>query len=230
MKSIYKLVAAIILICPVSCNKYLHEEPIGVITEEVPPTHASVIYSVTSSYQLLSNTLNIIDTWAWDKGTVLRNDFILEDIAAGDMQKKWNPDGDQAWMDQFSDFSFTASNPGINGQWTYDYAGISRTNKAISYLTDDKLTADLGFDESTKKILLGQVYFLRAFYYFDLVNKYGDVPLILTPLKNFADAYNVAKKETRANIYVQISKDLDLAESLLPDGKYLNPVEKWRVS
>lgn len=230
MKSIYKLLAAIILICSVSCKKYLHEAPIGIITEGVPPTHASVIYSVTSSYQLLSNTLNIIDTWAWDKGTVLRNDFILQDIAAGDMQKKWNPDGDQAWMDQFSDFSFTASNPGINGQWTYDYDGISRTNKAISYLTDNKLMADLGFDESAKKILLGQVYFLRAFYYFDLVNLYGDVPLILTPLNSFAEAYNVAKKETKANVYVQISKDLDLAKSLLPDGKYLDPVEKWRVS
>ena len=29
-----------------------------------------------------------------------------------------------------------------------------------------------------RKYLLGQVYFLRAFYYFDLVNLYGDVPLL----------------------------------------------------
>lgn len=230
MKSIYKLLAAIIMICIVSCNKYLHEAPIGIITQGVPPTHTSVIYSVTSSYQLLSSTINIIDTWAWDKGTVLRNDFILQDIASGDMLKKWSPDGDQAWMDQYSDFSFTASNPGVNGQWTYDFDGISRSNLAISYLTDDKLTADLGFDDSAKKILLGQVYFLRAFYYFDLVNLYGDVPLVLTPLNSFADAYKVAKKETKANVYIQISKDLDLAKSLLPDGKYLDPVDKWRVS
>ena len=82
-----------------------------------------LLYSVTISYQLLSSTLNIIGEWGWDDGTVLRNDFILQDIASGDMMKKWNPDGDQAWMDQFTDFSFTSSNAGIKGQWSYDFAG-----------------------------------------------------------------------------------------------------------
>ncbi len=230
MKSIYKLLTVLLIITSVSCEKDLHETPIGIITEGVPPTHESVIYSVTSSYQLLSSTLNIIGEWGWDDGTVLRNDFILQDIASGDMQKKWNPDGDQAWMDQFSDFSFTASNAGINGQWSYDFAGVSRSNTAISYLNDETLASSLAFDETTRKNLLGQVYFLRAFYYFDLVNCYGDVPLLLEPLKSFADAYSVAKSETKENIYLQISSDLELAKSFLSDGKYSNTSEKWRVS
>ena len=91
MKSIYKILAALLLICTASCKKELHKTPIGIITEGIAPTHESVIYSVTSTYQLLSNTLNIIGDWGWDDGTVLRNDFILQDIASGDMQKKWNP-------------------------------------------------------------------------------------------------------------------------------------------
>jgi starch-binding outer membrane protein, SusD/RagB family len=230
MKSIYKILAAFIIICAVSCNKELHKTPIGIITEGVSPTHESVLFSVTNSYQLLSSTLNIIGEWGWDDGTVLRNDFILQDIASGDMLKKWNPDGDQAWMDQFSDFSFTSSNSGIKGQWSYDYAGVARTNLSISYLTDDELVSSLAIDEATRKSLLGQVYFLRAFYYFDLVNLYGDVPLLLEPLKNFADAYSIAKRETKANVYAQISKDLAEAKTLLPDGKYSNATEKWRVS
>lgn len=230
MKSIYKILAALVIVCTAGCSKELHKTPIGIITEGIPPTHESVIYSVTSSYQLLSSTLNIIGNWGWDDGTVLRNDFIMQDIASGDMLKKWNPDGDQAWMDQFADFSFTSSNSGVKGQWSYDYAGIARTNLAISYLTDATLTASLGIDETLRKSLLGQVYFLRAFYYFDLVNLYGDVPLLTAPLKNFADAYSVAKRETKANVYVQISKDLADAKSLLPDGKYAAADEKWRVS
>src|SRR5450759_5042931 len=125
MKSIYKILAALLLICTVSCEKYLHETPIGILTQGVPPTHESVLYSVTSSYQLLSSTLNIIGEWGWDDGTVLRNDFILQDIASGDMQKKWNPDVDHAWMDQFSVFCFTSSNAGVNCQLSYDYACIS---------------------------------------------------------------------------------------------------------
>jgi hypothetical protein len=230
MKSIYKILAALTVICMVSCKKELHKTPIGVITEGVAPTNQSVKYSVTSSYQLLSSTLNIIGNWGWDDGTVLRNDFILQDIASGDMLKKWNPDGDQAWMDQFADFSFTSSNSGIKGQWSYDYAGVARTNLSISYLTDATLMTSLGIDEATRTKMLGQVYFLRAFYYFDLVNLYGDVPLLTAPLKNFADAYNVAKRETKTNVYIQIGKDLDLAKTLLPDGKYSDATEKWRVS
>src|SRR5665647_1303536 len=230
MKSIYKILAALVIICTVSCKKDLHKTPIGILTEGVPPTHASILYSVSSSYQLLSSTLNIIGNWGWDDGTVLRNDFIMQDIASGDMLKKWNPDGDQAWMDQFSDFSFTSSNSGVKGQWSYDFAGIARTNLSISYLTDATLTTKLGIDETTSKTLLGQVYFLRAFYYFDLVNLYGDVPLLLAPLKNFADAYSIAKRETKAKVYIQISKDLDQAKTLLPDGKYSDSTEKWRVS
>lgn len=230
MKSIYKILGALLIISTVSCKKDLHETPIGILTEDVPPTHTSVTYSVTSSYQLLSSTLNIIGSWSWDDGTVLRNDFVLQDIASGDMQKKWNPDGDQAWMDQFADFSFTASNAGINGQWSYDYAGISRCNKAINHLTDETLTTKLAFDETTRKYLLGQVYFLRAFYYFDLVNLYGDVPLLLKPLKTFSEAYDVSKRETKANVYIQISKDLDEAKTMIPSGKYSDATEKWRVS
>ncbi|HET7115613.1 MAG TPA: RagB/SusD family nutrient uptake outer membrane protein [Hanamia sp.] len=230
MKSIYKILAPILIIVAVGCQKELHKTPIGIITEGVPPTHESVLYSVTNSYQLLSSTLNIIGEWGWDDGTVLRNDFILQDNASGDMLKKWNPDGDQAWMDQFSDFSFTASNAGIKGQWSYDYAGVARTNLAISYLTNQDLVTSLSIDELTAKNLLGQVYFLRAFYYFDLVNLYGDVPLITEPLKNFADAYNVAKRETKENVYKQIDEDLSQAKSLLQDGKYSDPNDKWRVS
>ena len=230
MKSIYKILAAFIIIGAVSCNKELNKTPIGIITEGVPPTHESIIYSVTNSYQLLSSTLNIIGEWGWDDGTVLRNDFIMQDIASGDMLKKWNPDGDQAWMDQFSDFSFTSSNSGVKGQWSYDFAGVARTNLAIHNLTNTELVSSLGIDENTRKYLLGQVYFLRAFYYFDLVNLYGDVPLLLKPLENFADAYAVAKRETKENVYLQISQDLEEAKSLIPDGKYSSATEKWRVS
>ncbi len=233
MKSIYKILAVLLIICSVSCKKELYKDPIGLLTPDqinTDPKLGTVKSSVLSSYQMLSSTLNLIGNWGWDDGTVLRGDFILQDIASGDMQKKWNPDGDQAWMDQFSDFSFTASNGGFNGQWSYDFEGISRANVAISYLTNDAIIAKIGIDEPTKKNLLGQVYFLRAFYYFDLVNLYGDVPLLLTPLKSFSDAYNVAKREKKANIYIQISKDLDAAKSLLPDGKYSDATEKWRAS
>lgn len=219
------------LLSVLSCD--LYKEPVGLLTPDKisqEPTLNTVKLAVTSSYQMLASTLNLLGQWRWDLGLVFRNDPVLHDMASDDVKKKWNPDGDQAWMDQVSTFNFTASNQAFNGQWTYDYEGISRANTAISYLTDASLTAKIGIDAATKNRLLGESYFLRAVYYFDLVNNFGDVPLLLTPLKSFADAYAVAKRETKDKVYGQISADLAQAKTLLPSSKYSDPVEKWRAS
>lgn len=233
MKSRFNILLIALVLFMTSCDNYLTKDPIGLLTPEqvnLEPTATSVEYSVSSSYQLLSSTLNIIGEWGWDDGTVLRNDFILQDIASDDMQKKWNPDGDQAWMDQFNNFSFIASNGGLNGTWAYDYDGISRANTAISYLTDDAMMSKLNLGESLKNRMLGESYFLRAFYYFDLVNNFGDVPLLLKPLTSFAEAYNVATRADKAQVWQQISDDLSNAKGLLPNSKYSSDEDKWRVS
>jgi tetratricopeptide (TPR) repeat protein len=234
MKSFYKIVTfLLILAAGFGCTKDLHKDPIGLLTPDqisTDPTLNTVNSAVRSTYQMLSNTLNLLGEWRWDLGTVFRNDYILYDMASDDVQKKWNPDGDQAWMDQVSSFNFTASNQAFNGQWSYDYEGISRANIAISYLTDAAIISKIGMAESLKNRLLGEVYFLRAFYYFDLVNNFGDVPLLLKPLSSFSEAYNVSKRESKEKVYAQISADLAQAKTLLPNSHYSDNTEKWRVS
>lgn len=233
MKMKYSIFLVAFILFFASCEDYLSKDPIGLLTPEqvnLDPTETSVKYSVSSSYQLLSSTLNIIGSWGWDDGVVTRNDFILQDIASDDMQKKWNPDGDQAWMDQFDNFSFIASNGGFNGTWSYDYEGISRANTAIGYLTDEEMMGKLSMDASLANRLLGESYFLRAFYYFDLVTVFGDVPMLLKPLSSFEEAYEVALRTEKAVVWTQISEDLSKAKSLMPAGKYSVNTEKWRVS
>ncbi len=233
MKSVYKTVAFGLLCLAAGCTKELHKDPIGLLTPgqiNTDPTLNTVNTAVGSSYQMLASTLNLLAQWDWNDGIVFRDDYILQDIASDDMQKKWNPDGDQAWMDNVDAFTFTASNQAFNGQWTYDYEGVSRSNLAISYLTDDALAAKIGIDQTLKNRLLGEVYFLRAFYYFDLVNNFGDVPLLLKPLANFAEAYSVAKRVSKDSVWAQISADLAAAKPLLPNSKYSDNTDKWRVS
>jgi hypothetical protein len=211
----------------------LHKDPVGLLTPDqikTDPTLSTVTSSVTSSYQMLASTLNLLNEWRWDLGTVFRNDLIVDDLASDDVAKKWSPDGDQSWMDQVVSFNFTSSNQAFNGQWSYDYEGISRSNQAIAYLTDPILMGKINMAPALKSRLLGESYFLRAFYYFDLVNNFGDVPLLLKPLTNFDEAYAVAHRETKANVYTQISADLAQAKTLLPAGRYSDATEKWRVS
>lgn len=234
MKTIYnKILVVFFVTMLIGCDKELTQDPIGLLTldqVDTTPTITTLESSVSSSYQLLASTLNLIGNWDWDGGTVLRNDFILHDIASADMNKKWNPDGDQAWMDELSDFSFTPSNGAFNGIWLYNYEGINRVNLAISYLTNNDVVQTVGITESRKNQLLGEALFLRAFYYFDLVNNFGDVPLLLTPLQSFEEAFNVAVRIPSSEVYTQINTDLSEAKTLLPNSKYSDPSEKWRVS
>ncbi|MFD1096494.1 RagB/SusD family nutrient uptake outer membrane protein [Salegentibacter chungangensis] len=225
------IIASAVLIS--GCDSYLEKEPIGLITQEqinAEPTASSVTSSVNSTYQTLSSTLNIIGEWNWDDATVLRNDFILQDIASGDMEKKWNPDGDQAWMDQIAAFNFTSMNGAFNGQWSYDYEGIARANQAINILEQDEVIANIDMDAATRDRLLGEAYFLRAFYYFDLVNNFGDVPLLTEPLENFSEAYEVTTRTPKAEVVEFIKSDLGMAVSMLPEQKYSSASEPWRVS
>lgn len=217
----------------ISCDDELTQDPIGLLTLDQiddSPTINTLESSVSSSYQLLSSSLNLIGNWDWDGGAVLRNDFILQDIASSDMNKKWNPDGDQAWMDELSDFSFTASNGAFNGLWLYNYEGINRVNLAISYLKNDEVTQSVGISEARKNQLLGEAYFLRAFYYFDLVNNFGDVPLLLEPLKSFEEAFAVAVRVPSVEILAQVNTDLTESKKLLPNVKFADPSEPWRAS
>ncbi|MCJ8165781.1 RagB/SusD family nutrient uptake outer membrane protein [Pontibacter sp. E15-1] len=233
MNRIYKMLAVAAVVSLTGCEDHLDQAPIGLLTPEqvnTDPTLASVISSVNSSYQPLSSTLNILGNWDWNGGKVLRNDFILQDIASGDMQKKWNPDGDQAWMDQVGNFNFTAANGAFNGIWSYDYEGISRANYAISYLEDEAVIQKINIDTQLKNRLLGEAYFLRSFYYFDLVVNFGDVPLLLKPLESFGEAYSVATRVEKEKVWEQIRADLDKAKTLLPDSRYASASEPWRAS
>jgi hypothetical protein len=224
----------IIIFCFLAgCKKQLNTEAIGLLTQDqvnTAPTLNTVETSVSSSYELLSNRLNILAEWDWGGGLVFQNDYILQDIASDDMEKKWSPDGDQPWMDEINNFTFTSTNGGPNGLWKYDYEGISRINLGISLLIKTDLETITGITTARKKQLLGEAYFLRSYYYFSLVTNFGDVPLIVEPVTTFQEAYAVAVRVNKTIVWDRIKADLVLAKALLPNSKYSSATEKWRVS
>ena len=235
MKIINKSIMVILLTTSLlSCTKDLTQEPIGLLTANQvvsKPSITTLESSVKSAYQPLKSTLNgVIDGWQWNLGTVFRNDIVLEDIASNDMKKKWQADGDQPWMDEVGNFSFTSENAAFNGIWVYDYEGISRANIAIGFLTNSDVVQKAGMDDARKNQLLGEAYFLRAFYYFDLVNNFGGVPLVLSTPTTFQEAFDAAVRVSADEVWTQISSDLSASKALLPNVKYPTPSEPWRVS
>jgi hypothetical protein len=233
MKIIVKTAIIVAITFFTSCKKQLTVEPIGLLTLEqanAAPTLNTVENSVRSSYQLLSSRLNILAEWDWGGGLVFQNDYVVHDIASDDMEKKWNSDGDQPWMDDINNFTFTSSNGGPNGLWKYNYEGVKRLNIAINFLTKPDIETLTGISTSRKNQLLGEAYFLRANYYFSLVANFGDVPLIVEPIKDFQQAFDAAKRAPKSAVWDKIKADLAAAKPLLPASKFSSNTEKWRVS
>jgi hypothetical protein len=233
MKKISIISLAVCFLAAVSCKKELTTVAVGLTTLDqanTTPTLSSVENSVTSSYELLSERLNILAQWDWGGGLVFQNDYVMQDIASDDMEKKWNPDGDQPWMDDINNFTFTSTNGGPNGLWKYNYEGIKRLNIAIELLTKPDIETITGIAAARKNQLLGEAYFLRSYYYFSLVTNFGDVPLIVKPVKTYQEAFEVAVRADKAIVWDKIKADLVLAKGLLPNTKYPSATEKWRVS
>lgn len=233
MKNYWKIGLMIGLVSVAACDDELTQDPVGLTTLEqanTTPTLATIETAVYSSYDLISNRLNILAEWDWGGGLVFQNDYVLQDIASDDMEKKWNIDGDQPWMDDINNFTFTSTNGGPNGLWKYNYEGIKRLNIAINLLTKPDIEAITGISTARKNQLLAESLFLRSHYYFSLVNNFGDVPLILRPVENYQEAFEVAVREDKAVVYEQIKTDLNTAIGLLPNSKYSSDTEKWRVS
>ncbi len=215
----------------VRCEDELDKPPYGVLTEDnAIPTITSMENSVRSSYDLLSNRLNILAEWDWPGGLVFQNDYVLQDIASDDMEKKWQSDGDQPWMDDINNFTFTSTNGGPNGLWKYNYEAISRLNAVIENLTNPEIETITGITPERKNQLLGEAYFLRSYYYFSLVTNFGDVPLVVKPIKSFQEAFEVSVRADKALVWDQIKADLALSRDLLPNSKYSSETEKWRAS
>ena len=215
------------------CKKELTTDAIGLLTlEQVnnKPTLNTVETAVSSSYEMLSNRLNILAQWDWGGGLVFQNDYIMQDVESDDMEKKWNADGDQPWIDEINNFTFTATNGGPNGLWKYDYEGIKRINLAIGFLTRNDIETITGISTARKNQLLGEAYFLRSYYYFSLVTNFGDVPLIVAPVKTYQEAFSVAVRTNKTVVWDKIKADLVLAKALLPNTKFSSYTEKWRVS
>ncbi|QXV64752.1 RagB/SusD family nutrient uptake outer membrane protein [Mucilaginibacter achroorhodeus] len=99
-----------------------------------------------------------------------------------------------------------AVNPGFETVWRNSYSAIANANLAI-----ERIPA-MTIDESLKKNLLGQAYFLRAFFYYHLVRLYGDVPLIVKPVE-ISDPDLYASRAPQADVYKLIIADLEAAKT-----------------
>jgi starch-binding outer membrane protein, SusD/RagB family len=103
-------------------------------------------------------------------------------------------------------YNYTPNEPLVMGIWSACYTGIQRANVLIANINKPVM------DESHRKYIKGEAKFLRAFFYFVLVQNWGAVPLRKEPTPSVTDV-NIPR--TPANeIYDFIISEMTEAEGL----------------
>ncbi len=111
-----------------------------------------------------------------------------------------------------------ALTPGSTGQ-SGTILSNCYTQIYVTNITLARLSISVNLTPSVKIQLTGEAKFLRAFFYFYLVNLYGAVPL--TTSIDYA-TNNILAKSSPANVYRQVIDDLKDAQSKLSDN-YVGP-------
>jgi hypothetical protein len=129
-------------------------------------------------------------------------------VPADDVEKGSNP-GDASFINAYDQFTYTASDSGIEGYWIGQWQFVNRCNQVITNVPN------INMDATLKNRLIAEAKMLRAYFYFNLVRIYGGVPIFdgLPADKN----YNIPRNSVD-EVYNFIISDLTSAAAVLPQS------------
>lgn len=199
-----------------SCNGLLDVPPQGKLTfeqfwqsnEQAVAAIAGIYSNLGSSYHDLKNgnmsatAISPVESYIyWGE---LRGELLSVNPGkfSSDQTSKENVD------------NMNAASIDVTTKYTAFYKIINNANQAIKYIPGIKLK-DPAFSQRMEDELMGEACFLRAYAYFWLARTFKEVPLVLEPSESDGQDYNVPKS-TVADLYKQITADLETAKTKLP--------------
>ncbi|GAA4437766.1 RagB/SusD family nutrient uptake outer membrane protein [Pontibacter saemangeumensis] len=204
MKRIYfKYIAMVALGLPSlsACEKeFLEVDPRGTVLE-------SNYYS--NPEEAYAGLIAAYDPLGWQAGGTYHNvgaiNSASDDAYAGG--------GGSSDMNTWQVWNNYTLDPAVGPQaefWNRNFTGVSRANTIL-----EKVQAGIpGLDDATRARYIAEAKFLRAYYYFDLVRLFRNVPLFTASIST-QDIYN-ATQAAPEEVYAQIEKDLAEAIPDLP--------------
>ena len=186
-----------------SCNDFIDVEPQGVISENLAMSQPDEM--VTAAYAKLGDDWYTYPFNLWPYGDVSSDDAMKG--GSGTTDTNYHPV--EVWS------TLTASTPDhMDEQWYHFYCSISRCNRALVSLAEDGI-AKLG--EETARIREGEVRFLRAHFYFKLVQMWYQVPWIDEEVyKNHTEEQTSNNQFTHEELMDKIVADFKFAYDVLP--------------
>lgn len=190
----------------VSCTDYLTEpQPATTLLEDFYNSGSAVIQNVTGCYVPLM----------WEYNGTYYSEWFIGDIVSDDALKGGQNTSDMGAAYDMENWKTTATNSLLLDFYRAQYQGIGRCNLALKYIPD--VATDSVMDEKMKQRLIGEVKFLRAYYYFRLLRVFAGVPLSLDVIDN-SDNWQMPRASVE-DVFSQIITDLEDAQKTL-----------WRVA
>lgn len=131
---------------------------------------------------------------------------MLGEIASNNTLAGGESATDVIGIQQIDDMTHTPVNAQLKDLWGWMYSGVNRANYILEF--QDKI------DFPEKQQVLAQARFLRAYYYFELVKFFGDVPLVVDKRILFGDQFEI-NRTPKSEVYMQIELDLIFAANNL---------------
>ena len=186
-----------------SCDDFIDVEPQGVISEDLAMSQPNEM--VTAAYAKLGDDWYTYPFNLWPYGDLTSDDCMKG--GSGTTDTNYHPF--EVWS------TLTASTPDhMDEMWYHLYCSISRCNRALVSLEeygDDKLGAEL------KAVRQAEVLFLRAHFYFKLVQIWNQVPWVDEEVyRNHTEEQTPNNAFSHAELMDKIVADFKKAYDVLP--------------
>lgn len=199
-----------------SCGEdFLDKQPLDqVVSSNFYQTENDAIEALIAVYDALGYQSTPGVSWS---PIITVSDALSDDAFAGGSDAN---DG-QNW-DELNTWNIPTTNDIVHSIWLKNYTGIYRANLFLEII--DGIEASDEFKART----IAEAKFLRAYYYFELVRFFENIPLVTRTLNDPAD-YSQPQASPQ-EVYNQIATDLVDAYNVLPDNIPANEtgrVSKW---
>jgi hypothetical protein len=209
------LLGSLSIIFLISCGKeFLELEPRGTKLE------TNFYQNEEELFEALVATYDVLQ-WGGTNGWTMK--LGLLNAASDDTYAGGSDASDQPNWVAFDMFTLDPFLGPQSGLWNKGYSGIYRANLLL-----EKINEVEGLSETFKARTTAEAKFLRAFFYFDLVRFFENVPLITNVLS--ADAIYEQVQASPAEVYVQIEQDLNDARNTFELPETVPPDELGRVT
>jgi hypothetical protein len=191
--SIYLAALVTLTVAVSSCKKTLEEyNPSGITAESV--------FTTPEGFQTLVNAAYSYQRWWYGKEEGYNIAETGTDI--------WTSGTGEVYRDLTQYQNLQGSNGALASEWREFYAAINLCNGGINHI------AEAGLSSQMRNIREGELRFLRAFYYWHIVETWGGVHFTLDETKGINSTANKTPVDT---FYAQIFRDLQFAVANLPN-------------